>query len=396
MSRVLVFRRSRSNPVSLPAPVAIHDAPRREGPPAAPAPACPPGPFALLFTRTVADAPMEVLSVLAAGDRIYAMGSMVWTLLHAATGEVVARGLRGLGDGALDPLLPLLYQPDAQGQLDGLHFDAGQRVFWSPLYLNANLLRTFLARVGDSLLLLGSERSRPASGSFEPKLSCLEALTVGPVPEVRPSGQLAPGMTSPLLWQALGWTAAAWAQGLAIAFPGEIHRVDESLDIVRVLTFHGEPVALSVDAAGVLHLIVDAPGEPRALWIVAWDGQRSLRLPLPAPYDRTQQPPLLLPTGQVLVRAPAGLLCLGQGGEIHWTGCLAPDGGAVALADGSVLATDGHDLVRFAADGARTIVHQFPDHLLRGPPLVSDGGEITLATRTEILRLRPCPAHPVP
>lgn len=393
MNRIAVLRGSRSCPASLPAPIAIHDMPRRGAPPAASGPQasgrlC--GPFAVLFARTVVDPPMEVLTVLARGDRIYVLCSMVWTLRSAATGEVVSQGLRGLGNAALDPLLPLLYLPDAEGQLDGLHFDAGQRVFWSPLYLNANLLRTFVARVGDSLLLVGSERSHPASGGFEPSLTCLEALPVGPVPDVRPSGQLAPGLVTPLLWRSVRWVAAAWTQGLVIAFPGEIHRVDEGLEIVGVLTGAFEPVALSVDDAGVMHLIVDTPGRPRALWSVAPDGERSLLLPLPVPYDQAKDPPIVLRGRQVIVRAPAGLLCVGPDGATLWTAPLAPGGALLALADDTLLATDGHDLVSFAGDGTRSVVHHFPDHTLVGPPLVSASGEITLATRTQVLRLRPC------
>lgn len=407
MSDIQVYRTSRSTPVTLPAPVAIHDGVHPERPAAKPAGAygetsggspsrngrtaqAPPhGRLEVSWERTVADAPQEIKSLLAAAARIYVGGSMTWKLLDAGSGKVVAQGIRGLGEPVLDGALSLLYQPDKNGQLDGLHFDAGQKVFWSPLHLNADLLRKFTARVGDSLFLFGSERWQPGHDNFEPSLTVLEALPVRPAPEVRPSGQLNPGGAKPLLWKSVNWTAAAWPQGIAIAFPGQIHLVDESLEILRVLTGSFDAVALSVDEEGYLHLIVDEPGKPRALWIVAPDGVRTLRLPLPKPYDQASTPPLILHGRQVIVQAPAGLFCVGADGVTHWARTLAVGSGAVVLSDDTLLATDGHDLVTFDREGQRAVLHHFPEHALIGPPIPGDAGEITVATKTQVLRLTP-------
>jgi hypothetical protein len=219
-------------------------------------------------------------------------------------------------------------------------------------------------------------------GGFEPSLTCLEAVTVGPVPDVRPSGQLSPSPSRPLLWKSLRCVAGAWPAGLAVAFPGEVHLVDESLEITAVLTGDFEPLAISVNEAGVLHLLVDEPGPRRALWVVTPLGVRTLREVLP--WRETFGTPLPLAGGDVVVRGPAGLLRIGRR---RWEVPLADGGGATALSGDTVLATDGNELITLDDSGRRTVVHHFSEHQLRGPPVIGANGEITVTTRTEVLRL---------
>jgi hypothetical protein len=166
--------------------------------------------------------------------------------------------------------------------------------------------------------------------------------------------------------------------------------VDNALEVVRELSGAFEPVAFSVDEGGLLHLLADEPGGGRALWVVdPSTGVREVRAALAPPFDQATAPPLLLHRRGVVLQAPLGLLCLGPDGAVRWARRVSLGSGAVATADDQLLAADGSELVTFDSQGQRTVLHRFDGESLVGPPLLDRSGEITVATSSKVLRLRP-------
>ena len=341
----------------------------------------------LRFARDLREG-FGISALFSAGPRVYVEGKNRWALLDATTGLSRAGGVRGRGTGALDAALFALYQPDEAGKLQCLNFDAGQKLFWSPLRLEAQSERPFVARLGDSLFVLSLQPALAlADKAPQPALACLEALPLSPLVKVGQTLQLRPPLLAPLFWNASRCVAAASGSGVVIAFPGQIYLVDSALEVVRVLSGAFDPVALSVDESGFLHLIVDEPEGGRALWVVDSTGVRQLRVPLLAPFDQATTPPIILLCRQIIVQSPGRLLCLGADGGVRWVRRTAVGAGAIATADDQLVVADGRELCTFDREGQRAVLHRFETEELRGAPILEPRGEFTVATKDKVLRL---------
>lgn len=334
-------------------------------------------------------------SFVAAGSGwTYVAGGYSWSLL-GGDGKLVARGPKGRGDGSFDPQAGIVYVPDAEGSLKAIRADGGQEAFWAALFMAGDFSRSYVARVGEVLVVAGVERAQPHGSPHVPTLSCLQTLPVAR-PDVGPTGQLRPGGgPGPVLFTTLSLRVAAAGSSIVVAEPDRLLWFDPDLHVTACVkgTFMAE--SLSVDEAGRAHLVVEEPPERgrrrRSLWVVDREGRRSLNVALQRPM--AQAPAL----GPALVGYDHRVVLAGGGqvaawsfdGTLAWARPLAtPVAGGAVTVDGHVLIADGKELVAFDPDGQRRLLATFPDPLVTRPVLTDDR-TILVATLGELHRVVP-------
>ena len=172
--------------------------------------------------------------------------------------------------------------------------DAGQKLFWSPLYRRMDFLRPFIGRAGDKMVVLGAGDSAgigPTPGQAMAVVAAggavvAELASIGTAAQ-HLSGDVEPAFVdNPLIWDHPTALGALAGDRLVVAQPGHLWRVNvPTLRLDGPLTADFNPVALSVDEGGWAYLVVD---RPRELWVVSPEGKRTARFPLPRPLPATR------------------------------------------------------------------------------------------------------------
>ena len=410
----IIYRTSRSRRVDLPDGVPIHaGAPKTRASRARPRTLGAPCAFGVpeQNSRAGGECPSGALRsshafepelhpslLLASSDRVYALGRLRWDL-HDLGGARVATGQRAAGSTWLDPSVFL--QLDPMGLLRMRQPSDGVERAWLSLFMGNNFGRHFVAVHGERLVVGGFENVESAEHEHVPELSSIELWSLEEPLNQAPTGQLRPGLEQPLLFNTAKLLTASYDGGIVAAYEGRIVRIDWELEVTSLLTGSFTPIALSLDEAGWTYLIVDEPaaeGSPaptptpapaRCLWIVAPSGERTVRVPLPAPLaTKARTPPIVGHDHRVIIVGGGALLALDARGELLFarrTSDACP--GAIITADDQLLVSDGADLVVIDPAGQRAVLRHFDDGALVTAPVMDPSGDVLVATNETLHRL---------
>jgi hypothetical protein len=317
-------------------------------------------------------------------------GIDLWQLFDREGGSVAVQRLAA-SDVVLDPGQGLLYHAALNGTLSAYQLRDGQPAFTLGLLFGSEFERVFFARRGHRMVVASVEQRVDPHEPEAPEYALVEVQDLGdPIQaddiKILTSARL---LTS-LQRSATVLQAAMHQDTLVIATPGKVEMAD--LDLTILATYEGAftPLAMSLDETGRIYLVVqieeDEQARRYALWVLSSAGQRLVEVDLPA-QDR-YTPPIVGYDHHIYLAHGDSLHALSPEGEHLWTkyggGLIA---GAVATADHRVLVAGGGWLSAFDAAGERTMVFMHDGASWVTPPVLTEHGDILIATEQHLYRL---------
>jgi hypothetical protein len=324
-------------------------------------------------------------SILATDDRIVVAGG-AWRLFTAG-GEPVAQG-HTVAPPTIAPDGTLLV-PEPSGALFAYDLAEGWRT-WRTIPSSSYASYFVFVWLQGSRLLLGSttgERRDAHDQEIGDAESCLEAMGLGDPRRVDDTLDVeslegCARLTLPI--DGLLATPAPDGLGALLAVRDRLVVVGPDLRPGAVFTGSFEPVALSVDDEGWMHVVVATEGE-RALWVVTPDGGRVSTPSLPYDLAEPLGPPAIGLDRRVLLVGERRMTCYGQDGGVLWTRVpLQKPAGWLVTGDDRFLVAEGGGVA--VVDGRRDLelVHLRGERIEAGPCLTPRGA-LLVATATELL-----------
>lgn len=357
----------------------------------------PAGPLKEVF-RVDASHPPGGSAVLTAGKRIFS-DSEQWTLLDTR-GKLIDRGVRGHGPALLDPgrkVITLPLHSSGQAALQELGLKKGESLFQTSVTGSGHSRVPLCARVGKTYLAVTSDELRDPLGGAAPDATAVVTFSVEG--KIDPSGFPArQPRGSTLRVNRSAVQVAMHEETLVLAAEASllfvrVGALPESLVLAGAFSAPFLAQSLSVDEAGRAHLVAGVAGKSE-LWVVDGDGRRWLREAFGRPV-RPVQPPLVGLDHRIFLIETDRITALKPGGGIAWHHPAHQVAGASITPDGVLLVAADRELLAYAVDGSRRVVHTLvpaegsPDDPLRTPPVIAADGTVLLGCATAVIGLRP-------
>jgi hypothetical protein len=335
--------------------------------------------------RVVLHVPIDATSrashVLFTADRAVLESEGPWQLLDLA-GRTIARGYRDGGSVTLDPEHDLLFCADTAGSLRAHRLRDGVRVHSVPLTRGRSFERRFVARSGSRLLVVSRERQLDPHATAPADATMLEVTDLGDPPRADADGFLLSAVgQGDLLLRELNVHVALQGDEIVLASRDRVVRLGTDLAFRSVLADTFEPVAMSLDETGCVHLLVRTAAGVR-LWLLTPSGERTYDLGVADEFGAVVAPPVVAWSHATFLLAERRILAVGADGVPLWecrtAGAVA--GGTVA-ADDQLLVAAGCDVLALPLDRPGRVLQTFDGEQLRTPPVLTPRGELWVAGR---------------
>ncbi|HMB92333.1 MAG TPA: hypothetical protein VKP65_15885, partial [Rhodothermales bacterium] len=253
--------------------------------------------------------------------------------------------------------------------------------------------RAFLARRDTRLLIVSVEVEGDPHGTHEPENAVVEVQHVGEPVQVDENGFLRSGRRlADVIFDTVDVQVALAGDTLVAAVPDQLYTLDLGLQVQQVWEGAFTPLAMSLDETGAAYLIVHTVSEEDeeryALWVVTPEGERIVDSNVPEPEEDEQAPPIVGYDHHIYLPQGDSLHAFSPDGEHLWAkfggGLFA---GAVATADHRVLVAGGGWLSAFDTSGERTMVFVHDSASWVTPPVLTEHGDILVATEQHLYRL---------
>ena len=322
------------------------------------------------------------LYLLWSGDRILVQGMLLWELLDRGGKPIVKVGV-GKGELAIDEARNLFYAPDPSGMISARKLADGSVDFRLTALMPAGFFRRIYLLGDGRLGLYSSEMQQMAKVLRNPEVSTLEVIDIGNPPQVDDQHTLTSARpVGDLLSRTMPFLAAFTSQGAVVAVQDHLFVTDAQLKIIRDLKDHFIPLAMSLDEAGRIHLILrDQQGI--ALWVMDQNGKRAAARQLGA-VDAPIAPVIGFDHCVYVVNGD-GISAIEPDGKVRWEKPLGGRlGGLAVTRDDKLLASVGADLVAFNAKGERQVLFSAKGDQLVTGPILTDREELLVASKTKL------------
>jgi len=341
-------------------------------------------------------------SVLMTGERVLAPCGFGCYILDRKDGRMLSQVRQLSGSPTIDPVNSLLYCKDLFGLVGGYRIEDGQKAFSLFLQGGKEFHQELIARWGSRLLTVST--ALPANEPPDPEKTMIELTELGEPPYKSWDDPSGPRVVKSLIYGSSRMMAAMHGDTLVVATHDRIFTIDRELEIQTELTCSFGPMALSLDEAGRIYILVYFGGKRDvflgghyALWLLTPEGEGLWAYDLPEGMQVCFPPIIGYDHTVYLFAAPGGydvngqqLYAISPEGKLKWS---HPVPGhyahAVVTADDYLLVSEGPDIAAYDPTGVRRVLCTFPNEELCSPPLLTDKGEILVASRTAVHCLEP-------
>jgi len=346
----------------------------------------PEGPLHVSFDAALPDG-LDPKFVLTAGGAILVEGTSRWALF-SSDGAPRAAGVKAAGVLRLQPERNLCLAPNRSGTLTAFDLSDGSPKFDVALTFGAAYERRMIALANGVLRVASVERTLDPHAGIAPRQFLLEVRNLT---DQRGEG-LAAGevLTEPiadLTGESRHFACALRRGQWTFAVDNAICRVDESCALTVQWNGAFEPRFLSVDEAGRMYLLARVERRME-LWLVRSDGGRVYAAPISDDAGEPIAPPIVGygHVAYVLTRSHAA--AVDQTGELLWS-CkpAGPVAGAGVTADDHLLIAAGGELGWIDPKGAWQTLYDFGPRSVRTPPVLTERGDVLLATDERLYAL---------
>ncbi len=333
--------------------------------------------------------PAPAIGLLRTSDRIVVEASG-WRLL-SSEGTILSQGTGGRSAASLAG--GLFYLINTASYLEARHLQNGDLSFQSPLLTNERFAWPLLVQFGDRLLMTAVEQAIPAHEPRPGTRSEIDLLEFDTPLKLDQYQQILSLKRGDILhFDKAPMVFAAGGNKIYAAASHYLVIVGSGLEVESVFEAEFTPVALSVDEAGYMYLIVETGGR-KAYWVVSPDGKRVIQAPLAPEHQGVGLPPVVAHNHQSYLLAGNTVLAYSPEGKLLWqhpfSGLVA---GASVTADDKLLVSAGSELMILDAGNQLIGRHQFPgEQLTTAPVLTRPGGhdELLVATNAHVYSLVP-------
>lgn len=326
--------------------------------------------------------------VLQSGERAVLQGPDGW-ILFDLKGVRLAAGRRGDSDVVLDEARSLMYMADPYGRIASLSLTDAAPVFVHPVRGTDDYKRTFLAVLGDYLVVTSYRRHTNPHSAVAPTVSAAEVYRLGADRVVEDGILMSSELEADTTFETERLYAALSPEGVVLALRDRILLDGMDLSVRSRLEGSFTPLALSTDEKGQVYVVVrtrkEGTPDQRALWIVSAAGERMAEVELPEIEYDAYQPPIVGYDGTVFILLEKSVRAIGPDGTVLWDEHIgAPVTGAVALEDRQLLVTAGPFIVAFDPQGERTILFQLEGDRWTTPAIVTEEGKLLAASERHL------------
>ena len=315
--------------------------------------------------------------LLTAAGRLLVRGESGWQL-RRRDGSPIQDGPVSAGDVRLDPAGGLFFNPDVTGIVRAVSLEDGREAFTISLGTGRNFLRTLAARRGRLLVTVSVEQFWSEEAP-PPTESMVEATDLGTLHASfhEPGG---PRVVHELLRRSTALVGAMHGDALTLATDDRFCLLDLDLKVHRALAGSFLPEFMSLDEDGRIYAVVQS-NRKRELWLLTPDGEQWYSFRFPPGVRATIGPPAIGLDHTAYLLTAKEILAVGLDGKLNWT---RPAGGAIAGAvitgDDQLLVSEGDSVAAYTGKGDRRVLASFPGEVVSAPPLLTERGELLVAT----------------
>jgi len=329
------------------------------------------------------------VAVVQDGDRVLVHGGGRWRLFDAG-GARVADGGYGASSVVLDAANGLFYAMNTADYVADFRLADGTPAFHTAPSFGETFVRPYLARRGARLLVAGVDTEGGTHRPTPPRTAVLEFIEVGEPLEVDGTGLLfSVTGAAQLVVDSNRLTTALAGDRVVFATKNLLGWATTDLQVERTFSGDFEPLQLSADEAGRVHLVVRTPAGA-ALWVVSPEGKRTAEVALPAEYRELLAPPIVGYDHRIFLVTRARVQALDAAGRKLFEGELPASAvGAAVTADDLLLVCAGAELYAYGPDGRHRTVWSSPGGPLATAPVVTADGRVLVADRRSLYSLAP-------
>lgn len=326
--------------------------------------------------------PAVPLHVVEADGR-FLVQSEVWRLFDRQ-GGFVAKNPVSSAPIVTDSPNRLLYSIDGNGYITAHNLDDGKLLFRTLPAYGEQYSRVHLARNGNRMLVVGTERDLDPHGEHPPTKSLVEVRDLGTPPVPDYMGFLSSAVPLGTLYIPHPHVVAASSDDTIVAArPDRVYVLDWKLAVRAALEGTFEPRSISLDEAGNIYLLTGPEGAASTLLVLQQNGTRNFSFELPAGVVAKPIPPIVGYDHTVYLLTSNRIYAVGDNGKSRWTASVSGGiAGAVITADDYLVVTEGTEVAAYDAKGERTLLFRGEQFLT--PPIISAWGEILVASKSSL------------
>jgi len=323
------------------------------------------------------------------GDKVIVQGEGQWQLRDLEEGREIALDNQGDSDLAFHPAFSNFCYIDGDGYVVS-HQRNGDVEHLCAVRFAEGVARLMIRRDGDTYFVYSLSYGAPPLGDGE--FWAVEKIDLGDISKKDETNVLTDKKRLGLVLQKTDQLLCPAVHGSTsvLATNNRLYLMDDDLKITRAITGDFEPLALSLDEDGLIHVVVHKSNGD-TLWVLTPEGElrRSVLLP---PGLKEFRPPVIGFDHHIFLITSGRVLCLDGGGSVKWgDGTKNNPGGAIVTPDNLLLVSEGSSLLVFGADGERSVLATLEGETLCTPPVLTDRGELLVAGQRRLTCLTAAP-----
>ncbi|MBI3774691.1 MAG: hypothetical protein HY273_03910 [Gammaproteobacteria bacterium] len=300
----------------------------------------------------------------------------------------MSRVTGGYGHGVLYPAKGLIYAGQLSGLLGAIRLDSGKYHYGLELMFGQNYERNYIARQGERVLAVSSEKMMNPHADTMPDLSTIEMHTLSEPEGPQGLGQTtASELLTSLIRKGQPVQAAANAEQVVAVIGNNLFTMDWDLKIKGWVKDQFRAVQLSLDEGGMIYLCVEElPAKRTALWVLDAHGARQIHFIIDAAPEALIAPPIVGYDHTVYLLTERAVIAVRADGQLLWNRPAQTQiAGAVVTPDGKLLTADGLELATIDRDGKRAVLFRAQETLVTAPLMAGDGRILVASAKTLFL-----------
>jgi len=329
--------------------------------------------------------------VLQAVDRFMVQQEGAWQLFNFE-GANLGRGARGEGDVVVDPINRLFYFCDNSGLITAGDLSNGNEKFAMFAYFGKGFRRTVISRFDKKMMILSLELPVMSAREYRnPEYAIIEVQDAGNIAAKDEDGILTSAhRVASLMSRTRPFLMAVNENTLALATLNHVFLANAQLHITANFQEEFTPLAVSLDEATRIYLIVRTKEDRRVLWVLTPKGEQIVNVDIPVIPGEAYTPPIVGYDHNIYLTLKDRILAIDQQGKVLWRQHAGGTiGGAVVTADDQLLVAAGSAITAFDAKGERKLLHFFEGETLSTPPILTDQGVLLVASQRQLYCLAP-------
>ncbi|MCF6282925.1 MAG: hypothetical protein L3J28_12090 [Candidatus Polarisedimenticolaceae bacterium] len=320
-----------------------------------------------------------------------AIQATAWQLF-SIDGKATYHGIAGPGQLSIDTANHLLYSIDRNGYLTGTRHSDGVRAFRTSLSGGDLAGFPWVHRQGEYLLAAGSEFPKSdfeSNAPSSPTISSIDSIYLINQFQVISTGGLLNGILKRLMFETETLHVAANNEGdkLWVTVPNRLLITNHDLEILNGFSGDFTPLSMSLDEANTAYIIVKTD-QSRELWRITSEGVVTYRNILMGQPRRFEKPPAVGIDHTAYIASDDVIQAIDINGQTRWSRPISDTFAGMSIsASNKLLISEESSVILIDEAGQSTNLFDTGDEPLTTPPILTENGDILVASGQYLYRL---------